>query len=135
SCTRHDHDGRQQESRLLKKEWLVTIASTVTRSETLAAELAAFALATDWSDLPKTVQHEALRAFVNWVGCAVGGARTASADTAIRGLLEMSGSGSTPILGRQERLGGADAALVNCLISAADTFDDTHLSTITHPTG
>jgi 2-methylcitrate dehydratase PrpD len=47
----------------------------------------------------------------------------------------MSGSGRTPLLGREERLHPADAALVNCLASAADTFDDTHLTTITHPTG
>lgn len=113
----------------------MTSANAVSGSGTLAAELAAFAMDTEWNDLPPKVQRESIRSFVNWVGCAVGGSRSATADTAIRGLLEMSGPGAVPILGRRERLNVGDAGLINCLASAADTFDDTHLSTITHPTG
>ncbi|PPK41020.1 2-methylcitrate dehydratase PrpD [Trinickia symbiotica] len=101
----------------------------------ISSRSAEFAFGTRWDDLPKVVQSESVRTFVNWVACAVGGARTASADAAINGLLRMSGAGTTPVLGRRERLQAADAALANCLTSAADTFDDTHLSTITHPTG
>jgi 2-methylcitrate dehydratase PrpD len=100
----------------------------------IARHLAVFAR-TQWQDLPADVQRETVRAFVNWTGCAIGGARTLSAETAISGLLAMSGPGNTPVLGRSERLQPGDAALANCLISAADTYDDTHLSTITHPTG
>ncbi len=105
------------------------------RAVSVAQELAAFALRTDWNALPAQIRREAGRAFVNWAGCAIGGARSASADTSIAGLLAMSGPGTTPVLGRRERLSAADAALANCLTSAVDTFDDTHLSTITHPTG
>jgi 2-methylcitrate dehydratase PrpD len=100
----------------------------------VAQQLAKFAC-TKWQDLPNDVRRETGRAFVNWTGCAIGGARTISAETAISGLLAMSGPGTTPVLGRAERLQPADAALANCLASAADTYDDTHLSTITHPTG
>ena len=101
----------------------------------VSSRLAEFARDMHWPDLPTAVQREAVRAFLNWVGCTVGGARTESAERAIRGLNAMSGPGATPVLGRAERLQPADAALANCLASAADTFDDTHLSTITHPTG
>jgi len=101
----------------------------------VAHAFADFARGVRWEALPEAVRRDTLRFFVNWFGCAIGGARTASAETAISGLLALSGPGSTPVLGRAERLQPADAALANCLTSAADTFDDTHLSTITHPTG
>jgi 2-methylcitrate dehydratase PrpD len=101
----------------------------------ISSRLAEFAQDMRWQDLPDVVRRESVRAFLNWVGCAVGGARTESAEAAIRGLETLSGPGTTPVLGRAERLQPADAALANCLASAADTFDDTHLSTITHPTG
>ena len=39
------------------------------------------------------------------------------------------------MLGRNEHLDPVSAALVNCLSSAVHAFDDTHLGTITHPTG
>jgi 2-methylcitrate dehydratase PrpD len=101
----------------------------------ISSRLAEFAHDMRWQDLPDVVRRESVRAFLNWVGCAVGGARTESAEAAILGLASMSGPGTTPVLCRAERLQPADAALANCLTSAADTFDDTHLSTITHPTG
>lgn len=113
-----------------------SLASTVSAGSTsVSSRLAEFAHDMRWQDLPAAMQREAARAFLNWVGCAAGGARTESAEAAVRGLYAMSGPGTTPVLGRAERLQPADAALANCLASAADTFDDTHLSTITHPTG
>jgi 2-methylcitrate dehydratase PrpD len=39
------------------------------------------------------------------------------------------------VLGRRERFDPPGAAVINCLASAAHAFDDTHLATITHPTG
>ena len=57
-----------------------------------------------------------------------------SVEAAVKGLLMM-GKGDVPVLGRVERLSLPDAALIGSLSAAAHTFDDTHLSTITHPTG
>jgi len=57
-----------------------------------------------------------------------------SVDAAVKGLLLM-GDGDVPVLGRVERLSLPDAALIGSLSASAHTFDDTHLSTITHPTG
>jgi 2-methylcitrate dehydratase PrpD len=95
--------------------------------------LADFALATRWSELPGAVRAESVRAFVNWVGCAVGGSTTSTADAAVRGAPGTVGSAC--VLGRRERLAFPDAAVVDCVSSSAHTFDDTHLKTITHPTG
>ena len=36
-------------------------------------QLAQYVHQSRWSDLPEPVRHEAVRAFVNWVGCACGG--------------------------------------------------------------
>jgi len=97
--------------------------------------LAEYALTTAWADLPERVRTEATRAFVNWSGCALGGSNTDTVGTAVRAFAEFAGSGTVPVLGRHERFDAAHAAVLNCLSSAAHTFDDTHLKTITHPTG
>ncbi|MGB6105788.1 MAG: MmgE/PrpD family protein [Pusillimonas sp.] len=109
----------------------------MTQNETacVAREMAGFALGERWDRLPAAVQAEAVRAMLNWTACAVGGARTASMDAAMRGILAMTTSGATPVLGRPEKVSMPDAALLCCLSSSAYTFDDTHLATITHPTG
>lgn len=96
--------------------------------------MAEFAIGLDWAGAPAAVRREAVRAWLNWVGCAIGGSRTPAMDAAVRGILAM-GAGEIPLLGRRERVDVAGAALLGCLSSSAHTYDDTHLSTITHPTG
>ena len=39
-----------------------------------------------WDDIPGDVQHEARRALVNYLGCALGGARDEAVDLALRAL-------------------------------------------------
>ena len=97
-------------------------------------EMADFAIQARWQSLPEQVKREASRAWLNWVACTVGGSTMPSVDAAVKGLLSM-GAGQVPVLGRVERLSLPDAALIGSLSAAAHTFDDTHLSTITHPTG
>ncbi len=96
--------------------------------------MAQFAIQARWDSLPNDVRREASRAWLNWVACTVGGSRMPSVDAAVKGLLLM-GTGTVPVLGRVERLSLPDAALIGSLSASAHTFDDTHLSTITHPTG
>ncbi|HYG41286.1 MAG TPA: MmgE/PrpD family protein, partial [Bordetella sp.] len=100
-----------------------------------AQDMAQFASDAAWDRLPEQVRREAARAWLNWVACAIGGAHTATMDAAVQGVLSMQSQGDVPILGRAERVGVADAALLGCLSSSAHTYDDTHLATITHPTG
>ncbi len=99
-------------------------------------ELADFSLGVTFDQLPAGARKEAVRAFTNWVGCAVGGSNSPIADAAVRGSMSYNnGTGSALLLGRSERLDVPDSALINCLSSCLQTFDDTHLKTITHPTG
>lgn len=98
-------------------------------------ELAGFALNARWHALPEVVRAETLRALINWLGCAVGGSNTATADAAMRGFQALGRTPNATVLGRRERLDFVDAAVVDSVSSSAHTFDDTHLKTITHPTG
>ncbi len=85
-----------------------------------------------WSE---AVEHEAHRTLLNWVGCAVGAARHASADAALAALRELQPAPQASLLGRSERIDMAGAALVNGISSHTFDFDDTHLKTIIHPAG
>ncbi|MCO6415105.1 MmgE/PrpD family protein [Siccirubricoccus sp. KC 17139] len=97
--------------------------------------MAEFAAGARWETLPEAVQRESVRAWLNFVACATGGASTAIMHAAMRGVLAMAPQGPVPVFGRPERVSLADAALLNSMSTSAHTFDDTHLATITHPTG
>lgn len=85
-----------------------------------------------WSD---AVDREAHRTFLNWVGCAVGAARHESVEAALGALAMLRPSPQAAVLGREERLDMAGAALANGISSHTFDFDDTHLKTIIHPAG
>jgi 2-methylcitrate dehydratase PrpD len=85
-----------------------------------------------WDD---KVEHEAHRTFMNWVGCAVGAARHESAEAALAAVAMLEPSKQASVLGREEKLDMASAALVNGITSHTFDFDDTHLRTIIHPAG
>jgi 2-methylcitrate dehydratase PrpD len=104
------------------------------RMDGIARQIAAYVNRTAWDDLPAAVKREAPRTLLNWFGCAFGACNSDVVTAAIKGL-ETAGGGPCRVLGRNEHLDPVSAALVNCLSSAVHAFDDTHLSTITHPTG
>jgi 2-methylcitrate dehydratase PrpD len=99
------------------------------------------AILADWvvglnaADIPADVRREGLRTFVNWLGCAVGGAAHETADHALRAFLPFSGPQVSSVLGRSEKLDPAHAALMNGITSHVLDYDDTHLKTILHPAG
>ena len=97
--------------------------------------IADFALSGSFASLSHEVQGETARTVVNWVGCALGGAPTPTTEAAIKGLQSFSLLGSCRAIGRRERFDAPGAAVINCVASAAHAYDDTHLATITHPTG
>jgi len=101
----------------------------------ITAAIADFALSGSFATLSGDVQRESVRTVVNWAGCALGGAPTPTVAAAIQGLQSYSSPGQCRVLGRRERFDPPGAAVINCLASAAHAFDDTHLATITHPTG
>jgi 2-methylcitrate dehydratase PrpD len=85
-----------------------------------------------WGD---AVDHEALRTFFNWVGCAVGAARHEAAEAALGAVKMLDPAPQATILGRTEKVDMASAALVNGITSHTFDFDDTHLKTVIHPAG
>jgi 2-methylcitrate dehydratase PrpD len=101
----------------------------------ISEALADYVLAATFPDLPSQVRTESIRTVVNWIGCALGGAPTPTVDAAVKGLRSFSSYGRGRLMGRRERFEAPGAAMLNCLSSAAHAFDDTHLKTITHPTG
>jgi 2-methylcitrate dehydratase PrpD len=83
-----------------------------------------------WSD---TVDHEAHRTLLNWVGCAIGAARHESVESSIAAMKMLEPAPQASVLGRAEKLDMAGAALVNGISSHTFDFDDTHLKTVIHP--
>lgn len=101
----------------------------------VTAELAAWIVGLDGKDMPPEVRAEGVRTFVNWLGCAVGGARHETVDAALRAVEPFSGPREASVLGRAERLDPLHAALLNGVSSHVLDYDDTHLKTIIHPAG
>src|SRR5688572_2813626 len=85
-----------------------------------------------WSD---AVDKEAHRTLLNWIGCAVGAAKHQAADAAVAAVLTLQPAAQATVLGRNERVDIASAALINGITSHTFDFDDTHLKTIIHPAG
>ena len=96
-------------------------------------EVAQFVLGSHWSDLPARVQHESKRIFLNWLGCVLGGSAHPAVPAAVAAFAELAGRPQATVLGRGIRMDSANAALLNGLSASAYAFDDTHLSTIAHP--
>jgi 2-methylcitrate dehydratase PrpD len=84
-------------------------------------------------DVPQDVRHEALRALVNYVGCALGGAPDEAVDIALRALTPFFGPPTARILGRAERLDPLHASLMNGISSHVYDFDDTTPKNYSHP--
>ncbi|MEY4140143.1 MAG: hypothetical protein RLZZ371_2325 [Pseudomonadota bacterium] len=96
-------------------------------------QLARFVHQSRWTDLPEAVQHEAVRAFLNWVGCAHSGAFSSAAETALPVLQALSGAQVCTVIGRGIRLDPLNAALFNGLSVGANAYDDAHIQTVIHP--
>jgi 2-methylcitrate dehydratase PrpD len=95
--------------------------------------LAQYAASSHFDRLPHAVQHEGARAFVNFIGCAAGGAREPVVEQMLSVVAEFDGGGQATLVGRRERLDTLNAAMINSLSSAALSFNDTHYLTVAHP--
>jgi 2-methylcitrate dehydratase PrpD len=101
----------------------------------ITKRLAAWIVGLNGRDIPESVRRDGVRTFVNWLGCAVGGARHETVDRALDAVKLFSGEARAQVMGRSERLDELHAALVNGISSHVLDFDDTHLKTIIHPAG
>lgn len=85
--------------------------------------------------IPDKVLHEAKRAILNWLGCAIGASQHETVVAAIAALSPFFGPAQATILGRPERADILHAAMMNGITSHTFDFDDTHLKTVIHPAG
>lgn len=100
-------------------------------SETKA--LASYIVTSQWKDIPPKVRHEARRALLNYLGCAVGGSREPGVVTALRALEPFFGKPSARLIGRVERLDPLHASLINGITSHVFEYDDTMPKNYIHP--
>lgn len=105
------------------------------RQPEIAARIADYIVAARPEDLPEAVRREALRSFVNIVGCTLGGARHEVVGLADDVLSEFSGPPQATLLGRARKADVLHAALINCFSSSIYAFDDTHEQAVVHPSG
>lgn len=101
----------------------------------ITEKVAQFCVEARFEHFPETVQKEATRGYVNFIGCALGGASHKAVSTAAGLADAFSGPRGSYVIGRPERLDPLNAALINCMSSAVHTYDDTHLKSIIHPGG
>ena len=101
----------------------------------LSSAMSAYALSVRFDDIGQTNVALMTDAFVNWVGCAVGGSNTPTAEAAVRGYLSINPDGRERSFGRTERFSLLDAISLDCLSSSSLAYDDTHLETVLHPAG
>jgi 2-methylcitrate dehydratase PrpD len=95
-------------------------ATDVTRT------LAAFLVRSRYDDIPAAVRHEAKRALLNWLGCAIGASHHETTERMLAAVAPFSGPAQAAVLGRSERLDILHAALANGVSSHVLDFDDTH---------
>jgi 2-methylcitrate dehydratase PrpD len=98
-------------------------------------ELARYAVESRFEDLPEAVRHEGERAFVNILGCMLGGAGATGIDRLLAALQEFSGRPEATLIGRGQRADILLATLVNAHSQGVNAYNDTHLATVAHPTG
>lgn len=102
---------------------------------TVTRDLARWIIQHDPDSIPVSVRHQGVRTFVNWFGCAVGGASHPTVDRAWDAFRPFAGPSQATLLGRREKSDIWHAALVNGISSHVLDYDDTHLKTIIHPGG
>ncbi len=85
-----------------------------------------------YADIPQAVRHEATRALLNCLGCAIGSARHETVDNALAAIKEFAGPPQAAVFGRGERLDILHAALINGISTHVLDYDDTHARAV-HP--
>jgi 2-methylcitrate dehydratase PrpD len=95
--------------------------------------LARFVAESRWADVPQPIRHEAKRAILNWLGCALGGCRDETVERLLLAVSPFSGPREATLIGRDEKLDALNAALVNAVSSNILDYDDTHMKTVMHP--
>jgi 2-methylcitrate dehydratase PrpD len=101
-------------------------------TDTVTRTLAEFLVNSRADDIPENVRHEASRAILNALGCAIGSARHETVEAALTTVQPFAGAAQATVFGRPERLDALNAALVNGISTHVLDFDDTHQRAV-HP--
>jgi 2-methylcitrate dehydratase PrpD len=96
--------------------------------------LASYVVSSRLDEIPRDIVHEAKRALLNFVGCAVGGSREPAVDVAIRALKPFSGEPAARLLARPERFDPLYASVINGISGHVYEYDDTTPMNYIHPT-
>jgi 2-methylcitrate dehydratase PrpD len=110
------------------------MATDLTTSDA-TGRLARYVLGTKLKDMPIEVRVEARRAFLNILGCMLGGARHETVDAVDAAFGPFAGPPKATLIGRGAKTDPLHATLINCLASSVHSFDDTHALAIVHPSG
>lgn len=98
-------------------------------------ELAAWARAADFEDLPPDVVDATKYRVLDVIGLSLAGLGTAFGRSVRRAASEMTPGGPSRILGTGDRVAVTTAAFANGALSQAMEFDDTHNESIVHMSG
>jgi 2-methylcitrate dehydratase PrpD len=85
--------------------------------------------------LAEGVRTAARRAFVNWMGCALGAIEDPPVRQVLQAACALSGRSDASVIGSDRSLDPVNAALVNGVAANALDYDDMHAPTLIHPTG
>lgn len=94
---------------------------------TVARELAKFALSLTFKDLPQEVVHEAKRAVLDTIGCAIGGYSGKASQIIQKLSKELGGPKESTIIGSGLRTSCLNAILANGVMVRYLDFNDTYL--------
>ena len=93
----------------------------------LTAGLARFLAQTRYEDLPPVAVHEAKRAVLDWIGCALAGSSHPTVSVLLETFADLGSVPVATVLGRGRRLSLLDAPVANGQMGHVLDFDDTHL--------
>jgi 2-methylcitrate dehydratase PrpD len=96
-------------------------------------DLAEHIVASRFASIPDDVRHEAHRALLNLVGCAIGGCREPAVELALRALGPYAGPATARVIGRPEQLDPLTAALITGIAAHVHDYDDTTPHNYAHP--
>ncbi|KAJ9604233.1 hypothetical protein H2200_011067 [Cladophialophora chaetospira] len=111
---------------------------SIESSQDLTLELCAFITSLKYEDIPGDVIHMAKASILNSIGCGLSSSPSSlPAAAKMYAALEPTSKNPRPstVLAVQEKATVDDAALLNGLMMTARFFDDTHLATLSHPSG
>ena len=99
-----------------------------------AVQLATFVAELRYEQIPATVLERAKLLILDALGCGLASNAYDFAGASLAGVSELGGGGNCSVIGQAMRLPVRDAALINGMLIHGLDFDDTHLTSIVHPT-